>query len=205
MSDVKIIRATDEHFKYAEAISVLIDEASKVKDSGLAQRSPEYITKKIEEGKSIIAFVDGEVAGFCYVENWGHGKYVANSGLIVSPKFRGNGLAKKIKEEAFALSRDLFPQAKLFGLTTSLAVMKINSDLGYKPVTFSELTDDEEFWKGCETCANYDILKRTKRFNCLCTGMLYDPKDAHEENHRGEKDLNIFSRWLRFKKYMFRK
>lgn len=205
MSDIKVIRATKEHFKFADAISAMIEDASKVKDSGLAKRSSEYITKKIEEGKSVIAFVDGEVAGFCYVETWGHGKYVANSGLIVSPKFRGKGLAKMIKEEAFALSRDLFPNAKLFGLTTSLAVMKINSDLGYKPVTFSELTDDEEFWKGCATCANYDILKRTNRFNCLCTGMLYDPKDEHKENHRAEKSLSTFDRWLRFKKYVFRK
>lgn len=205
MSEVKIIRANSEHFKYAESISEMIREASLVKDSGLAQRSPEYIQKKIEEGKSVIAFVDDETAGFCYVETWGHGKYVANSGLIVSPKFRGHGLAKAIKKEAFALSRDLFPTAKLFGLTTSLAVMKINSDLGYKPVTFSELTDDEEFWKGCETCANYDILKRTKRFNCLCTGMLYDPKDTHDENHRGDKSLKTFGRWMRFKKYVLRK
>ena len=40
------------------------------------------------------------------------------------------------------------------------------------PVTLSELTDDDEFWKGCETCPYYDILIRTKRSHCLCTGMV---------------------------------
>ncbi|MEE9462536.1 MAG: GNAT family N-acetyltransferase, partial [Bacteroidales bacterium] len=118
----------------------------------------------------------GDFAGFCYIESWGHEKFVANSGLIVLEKYRGYGLAMKIKSRAFRLSRKVFPGAKMFGLTTSLAVMKINSALGYKPVTFSELTDDDEFWKGCHSCAYYDILFRTNRTHCLCTAMLYDPE-----------------------------
>ena len=182
MPQIEVVKAGKEHFQYAEGVSAMIDDASQDKDSGLAKRTPEYIRLKIGEGKAVIAFVDGNVAGFCYVETWGHGKYVANSGLIVSPKFRGMGLAKKIKEVAFELSRELFPDAKLFGLTTSLAVMKINSDLGYHAVTFSELTDDNAFWKGCETCSHYDILQRMNRKNCLCTGMLYDPKDFQDGN-----------------------
>ena len=100
-------------------------------------------------------------------------------------KFRGAGLAMKIKEEAFQLSRKIFPEAKMFGLTTSLAVMKINSAIGYKPVTFSELTDDDQFWKGCQSCAYYDILFRTNRTHCLCTAMLYD--HAKEENGKKGK------------------
>ena len=59
--------------------------------------------------------------------------------------------------------------------------MKINTRLGYVPVTFSELTDDEEFWAGCKGCINYDILRRNKNVRCICTGMLYDP-----EKHQGE-------------------
>jgi len=206
MAEVSIIKANKEHIKYVQDICEMIADAAKAKDSGLALRTPEYIQTKIEENKSIIAFVDGRVAGFCYIETWGHGKYVANSGLIVSSKYRGQGLAKKIKEKAFELSREMFPQAKLFGLTTSLAVMKINSDLGYRPVTFDKLTDDDMFWKGCETCQNYDILQRTQRKNCLCTGMLFDPKHASEpKDERAQKPLPTFGRWLRFKNYVLKK
>lgn len=65
--------------------------------------------------------------------------------------------------------------------------MKLNTEHGYVPVTFAQLTDDETFWKGCEGCINQDILKRTDRRYCVCTGMLYDPerprsvRDADEE------------------------
>ncbi|MCQ2975299.1 MAG: GNAT family N-acetyltransferase [Bacteroidales bacterium] len=176
MSEIKIIRAGVDDLKYAEGISKLIDEAAKSKNSGLAHRTPEYICEKIKEGKAVIAFVDNEIAGFCYIATWQNNTFISHSGLIVNPKFRGMGLAKAIKKECFNLSQDKYPNAKIFGLTTSLAVMKINTALGYEPVTFSELTTDEEFWKGCETCANFDILQRTKRFNCLCTGMLWSKK-----------------------------
>lgn len=176
MGEIRVVRANSEHEKYAQAISDLISQATKNKNSGLAQRTPDYIISKIKEGKGVIAFAENdEVAGFCYVETWQHGQFVANSGLIVNPKFRGMGLATKIKQEAFNLSRDMFPNAKIFGLTTSEAVMRINTKLGYVPVSYSRLTDDEEFWKGCESCVNYDILQRTERTNCLCTGMVFDP------------------------------
>ncbi|MBQ1693680.1 MAG: GNAT family N-acetyltransferase, partial [Bacteroidales bacterium] len=130
---------------------------------------------------AIIALFQDEFAGFCYIESWGHGKFVANSGLIVKEKFRGKGLAKDIKHKAFELSREKFPNARIFGLTTGLAVMKINTELGYVPVTFSELTDDPEFWKGCQNCINFDVLQRNNYTRCLCTGMLYDP-----EKHRNK-------------------
>ena len=174
------IQIADEHFLgYVETILTTISNAAKVRGTGIARRSPEYIEQKMKEGKAIIALDGDEFAGFCYIETWGNKKFVANSGLIVVDKYRGNGLAKRIKKMAFELSRKRYPNAKIFGLTTGLAVMKINSELGYKPVTFSELTDDEAFWKGCQSCVNYDILQRTHRKHCLCTGMLYDP--ANEE------------------------
>lgn len=172
---IDILVATPEHSKFANTIVALIEDAAQKRGTGIAKRQPEYIIKKMEEGKAIIALDNGVVAGFCYIESWGHDKYVANSGLIVNEDYRGHGLAKSIKEKAFDLSRTKFPNAKLFGLTTSLPVMKINSELGYRPVTFSELTDDEQFWKGCQSCVNYDILTRTERKHCLCTGMLMDP------------------------------
>ncbi len=168
--------ADDSSLAYVETILKTIEEAAKIRGTGIARRTPEYIELKINERKAIIALKGDEFAGFCYIETWGNKQFVANSGLIVVDKFRGHGLAKRIKKKAFELSRQRYPDAKIFGLTTGLAVMKINSELGYKPVTFSELTDDESFWKGCQSCVNYDILQRTGRKHCLCTGMLYDPK-----------------------------
>lgn len=172
---IDILVANESHTKYSQIIVDMIEDAAKKRGTGIAKRKPEYIEQKMLEGKAIIALENGTVAGFCYIESWGHDKYVANSGLIVNETYRGEGLAKKIKQKAFELSRTKFPNAKLFGLTTSLPVMKINSELGYKPVTFSELTNDEDFWKGCQSCVNYDILTRTNRKHCLCTGMLMDP------------------------------
>lgn len=172
---MKIVIANESHIKYAQVIADTISESAKVRGTGIAKRSPEYIVKRLVNGNAIIALDGDTFAGFCYIEVWGHQKFVANSGLIVHPDFRNQGLAKKIKKAIFELSRTKFPDAKIFGITTGLAVMKMNYELGYKPVTFSELTDDPEFWKGCQTCKNFDILTRTEQKMCLCTGMLYDP------------------------------
>ncbi len=182
--DFTVQVAEPAHVRYAEEICRLIEEAAKARGTGIAKRKPEYVRAKMEEGKAIIALHGDEVAGFCYIETWGHGKYVANSGLIVAPQFRHAGLAKRIKRRAFELSREKYPEAKLFGITTSLAVMKINSELGYKPVTFSELTTDEIFWQGCQSCPNYDVLSRMERKMCLCTGMLYDPAQEKAEQEQ---------------------
>jgi GNAT superfamily N-acetyltransferase len=179
---LKIYTATKKHINFAGEISELINLAAQTKDIGLALRTPAYIQEKILEGKAIIALADeNKVAGFCYLETWGHGKYVANSGLIVSPEYRKLGLAKQIKMAAYELSRKKYPDAKLFGLTTSPAVLKINSMIGYRPVAFAELTQDDEFWNGCKTCPNYDILVRTSRKFCLCTAMLLDPDEKEQK------------------------
>ncbi len=191
MSKFNIFVATKEHVNYVDVVLSTIAEAAKVRGTGIAKRNPDYLLKKIEEGKAIIALDGNEFAGFCYIETWGHDKFVANSGLIIVDRYRGKGLAKNIKSKAFELSRERYPEAKIFGLTTGLAVMKINSDLGYKPVTFSELTDDEHFWKGCQSCVNYDILIRTDRKHCLCTGMLFDPA---KNNQKSKKNLKVLSR-----------
>ncbi|MCW3804347.1 GNAT family N-acetyltransferase [Plebeiibacterium marinum] len=204
IKDFYIDIAKEEHLKYVDEILDTIAEAAKIRGTGIAKRSPGYIIQKINEGKAIIALDNGKFAGFCYIESWGHNKFVANSGLIVSDAYRGKGLAKAIKSRAFQLSRVRFPDAKLFGLTTGLAVMKINSELGYKPVTFSELTDDEMFWKGCQSCVNYDILVRTNRRHCLCTGMLYDPDKSNKDSEE-DKSLKVYSRWLKFKQSVFLK
>lgn len=171
--------ATPDDAHYAETITTEMEESAKARGTGIAKRSPDYIRQKMQEGKAVIAVTtDGTWVGFCYIEAWQHEKYVANSGLIVSPPFRKTGVATDIKRRVFELSREKYPHAKIFGLTTGLAVMKINSDLGYEPVTYSELTTDEEFWKGCRSCINYDILMAKERKNCLCTAMLFDPEEA---------------------------
>lgn len=189
VQNIEITIASEVHITYASEIEIALYQASLQKGTGIAVRSSDYITTKISEGKAVIALSsDGSLAGFCYIESWGHNKFVANSGLIVSAAFRGVGLASEIKKRALQLSAQLFPGAQLFGLTTSLAVMKINSKLGYKPVTFSELTDDDEFWKGCQTCPYYDILVRTKREDCLCTAMVLDPKEKKRVNGEATAD-----------------
>ncbi|GAA4272554.1 GNAT family N-acetyltransferase [Aquimarina gracilis] len=175
MKQVNIIIADESHLKYAQEICDVISDSAKVRGTGIARRTPEYIQAKMINHNAIIALSGDQFAGFCYIEVWGDTQYVAHSGLIVHPEYRNQGLAKKIKEFTFNYSLKKYPSSKVFGITTGLAVMKINSDLGYRPVTFSELTDDPKFWAGCKTCTNYDILTSKEHKMCLCTGMLYDP------------------------------
>lgn len=187
LKNIKIEVAGVQHLKYVDTINDHIDLASRQRGTGIARRTYEYLAAKMEEGKAVIALDGDQFAGFCYIETWGTAQYVANSGLIVHPGYRGIGLAKAIKVKAFQLSRTRYPDAKIFGLTTGLAVMKINHSLGYRPVTYSELTNDDAFWKGCQGCVNYDILQRTERTKCLCTGMLYDPAWEAEKNGNGSE------------------
>lgn len=173
--NINIYVANQSHIKYAETICDLVYISALERGTGIAKRSPEYIANKIAEGKAVIALEGKEFAGFAYIETWSHSRFVANSGLIVAHKYRSMGLAKRIKSKIFDLSRKLYPTAKIFSITTGLAVMKLNTQLGFKPVTFSELTDDADFWKGCEGCVNFDVLKRNNYKMCLCTALLYDP------------------------------
>lgn len=226
--------ATADDTSYAETITTEMEESAKARGTGIAKRSPEYLARKMKEGKAVIATTqDGTWVGFCYIEAWEHEKYVANSGLIVAPAYRKTGVATHIKKKIFQLSREKYPASKIFGLTTGLAVMKINSDLGYEPVTYSELTNDEEFWKGCQSCVNYEILMSKGRKNCMCTAMLFDPAEAeakikaaeqeraaekarqqqpvleaadhnsHRRTFRGNQKL--YERWLRFKQFVLLK
>ena len=184
-----VIPATEQHTNYAEQICDEMAESAKARGTGIAKRTPDYIVKKMLEGKAVIALhVDGTWAGFCYIETWSHGTFVANSGLIVNPQYRNRGLAKMIKRSVFDLSRLKYPEAKIFGLTTGLPVMKINSELGYEPVTYSMLTQDEDFWKGCQSCVNYDILMMKDRKNCMCTAMLWDPEEKAREIEQKMKE-----------------
>ena len=184
MEEIKVMVADESHIKYVETILQTIADAAKVRGTGIAKRSPEYVATKMREAKAVIALQGEKFAGFSYIETWGNKHYVTTSGLIVHPDFRGLGLAKRIKNVTFTLARKRWPNAKIFSLTSGSAVMKMNTQLGYHPVTFADLTDDESFWKGCEGCINYPILKEKKRKFCICTAMLYDPAI-----HKGEEEI----------------
>ena len=177
MEESKVMVADESHIKYVDIILETIAEAAKVRGTGIAKRSPEYVATKMKETKAVIALQGDKFAGFSYIETWGNKQYVTTSGLIVHPDFRGLGLAKKIKNVTFTLARKRWPHAKIFSLTSGSAVMKMNTQLGYLPVTFNDLTDDESFWRGCEGCINADVLHRTNRRYCICTAMLFDPEE----------------------------
>ena len=205
---VKVAEVQD--LKYVPAILKEIEESAKERGTGIAKRTATYLEEKINEGKAVMAFSpEGEWAGFCYIETWSNKTYVANSGLIVSRKFRNEGLARMIKEVIFNYSREKYPNAKLFGLTTGLAVMKINSNLGYKPVTYSELTQDDVFWSGCKSCVNYEILMSKERKNCLCTAMLYNPDESkdtqNQKNTEPENDPKLFSKFKKLRTMLWKK
>ena len=174
---IEVVVADESHEKYVDTILETISEAAKVRGTGIAKRTHEYLVKKMREAKAVIALDGDKFAGFSYIETWQDKKYVTTSGLIVHPDYRGRGLAKRIKDMTFTLARIRWPHAKIFSLTSGAAVMAMNTQLGYKPVTFADLTQDEAFWKGCEGCVNVDILHRTGRKYCICTGMLYDPEE----------------------------
>ncbi len=226
MEDNIIVRtatAADTH--YAETITTEMGESAKARGTGIAKRSPEYVKVKMIEDKAVIAVTrDGTWVGFCYIESWEHEKFVANSGLIVAPAFRKSGVATEIKRKVFELSRKKYPESKIFGLTTGLAVMKINSDLGYEPVTYSQLTTDDQFWKGCQSCVNYEILMSKGRQNCICTAMLFDPVEAakkkaelaqtvvtsegnleHHKKREFQGNFKLFERWVHFKQFVLLK
>lgn len=175
---INVCVAEESHTRFAETICREIYISSLERKTGIAKRTPEYICDKIRAGKAVIAVTDdGDFAGFSYIESWGGKSFVANSGLIVAHAYRGMGVAKMIKEQTFLLSRRLFPDAKIFSITTGAAVMKMNYEFGFRPVPFTELTDDPEFWKGCEGCRHFEILKSHDYKMCICTGLLYDPKE----------------------------
>lgn len=201
MKKFNVLVANESHHQFAEAICQLIEVSAQQRGTGIAKRSPDYICEKMAENKAIIAISETkELVGFCYIESWSDKQYVANSGLIVNPDYRSCGVATKIKEKAFNHSRKLFPNAKLFGLTTSLPVMKINSELGYFPVTYDHLTTDEKFWNGCQSCVNYQVLMSKNKSNCLCTAMLFNPKAKSKKRWNFIKKSRLYARYMEMKK-----
>ncbi len=210
-TDIIVEVAGHQHLLYAQQICDEMAASAKVRGTGIARREPADISQKMIEGKAVVAFhKNGTWAGFSYVEVWSDGAYVSNSGLIVNPEFRMLGVAKRVKQAVFDLSRTKFPHAKVISLTTGLAVMKLNSNLGFEPVTYSELSQDDDFWAGCKSCVNYDILLGKERKNCLCTALVFDPTVATEkkvQQHAEEfkKKSKLFDRYMNFKAYLLLK
>ena len=202
---ITIVITQEEHYKYSQEICDTIELSAQLRGTGIAKRTPAYIQKKMENKDAVLALDNGRFACFCYIESRQHHKFVAHSGLIVHPDYRNQGLAKKIKSFVFDYSMKKYPDAKVFGITTGLAVMKINSDLGYKPVPFSELTTDPSFWSGCKTCTNYEILKSKDNKMCLCTGMLCDPKEKQKEPPKHPFNVRIWNRLKEIKQALFLK
>lgn len=174
---VEVANAT--HIFWIKEICDVTASSALARGTGISGRSPELLEEKMKKGEAIIAFAsNGSWAGFSFISSWDNDQYVSNSGLIVAPQFRHTGLAKSIKRKIFELSRQKYPHAKIFSLTTGLAVMKMNHELGFEPVTYSELTKSDVFWDSCKSCINCPILLNKERKNCLCTAMLYDPKTS---------------------------
>ncbi len=203
--NISIEITQEKHYCYSQEICDTIEKSAQLRGTGIAKRTPDYIQKKMESGDAMIALDNGKFVGFCYIESWQHGKFVAHSGLIVHPDYRNLGLAKEIKSKIFDYSLKKYPDAKIFGITTGLAVMKINSDLGYKPVPFSELTSDPSFWSGCKTCTNFEILKSKENKMCLCTGMLYDGKEKPNTVQKHPFNLKVLNRLKSIKQALFLK
>jgi hypothetical protein len=178
-----IVRIADETDKqYAQQIADETERSAIARGSGISKRSTASIIRKMEEGKAVIAVTkEGQWAGFSYIEVWANGEFVSNSGLIVSPVYRQGGLASAIKRRTFSLSRKKYPGAKVFSITTGLAIMKMNARLGFQPVTFTEIPQEKKFWNGCRSCVNYTILKNKDCKNCLCTAMLFTPRVRREK------------------------
>lgn len=181
VEDIQVLVADAEHEVYVDTIIDTIREAARKRGTGIAERTHEYVATKMREGKAVLALHGDRFVGFSYIETWGDRHYVTTSGLIVHPDYQGMGIAKRIKDYTFTLARLRWPHAKIFSLTSGDAVMKMNTALGYVPVSFNQLTDDDAFWHGCRGCINHEILEAKNRKFCVCTGMLWDPERHHGE------------------------
>jgi N-acetylglutamate synthase-like GNAT family acetyltransferase len=186
-----IIKITGENEeKFACQIAEDTDRLALARGSGISKHSPESIIRKMRDGKAVVAITnEGQWAGFSYIEVWANGEFVSNSGLIVAPAHQGSGISRTIKEKIFKLSRKFYPLSKIFSITTGLAIMKMNAQLGFEPVNFNEIVKEKKFWQGCKSCVNYSILQSKSCKNCLCTAMLFVP--VREKNEREKHSINL--------------
>ena len=76
MEEIRVMVADATHEKYVDTILQTIAEAAKVRGTGIAKRSPEYVATKMREAKAVIALSGEKFAGFSYIETWGNNTYV---------------------------------------------------------------------------------------------------------------------------------
>ena len=93
MEEIRILVADPSHEKYVDTILQTIADAAKVRGTGIAKRTHEYLATKMKEAKAVIALEGENFAGFSYIETWGNKQYVTTSGLIVHPNYRHLGIA----------------------------------------------------------------------------------------------------------------
>jgi GNAT superfamily N-acetyltransferase len=192
--------ATSGDRAYAATIANEMAYSSARRGTGIARRPPEYVMQKMDEGLAVIAVNadNGAWAGFCCIEVWQHKKYVANSGLIVSPGYRGTGISKQIKIALFDHCRSKFPGARLFSLSASPAVIHMNKAMGYKVVSFAEVMSDELFLTGCESWVNYKELMSREQTRLPYVSMIFDPPaeplepmHSHSSSHALNEEIML--------------
>ncbi len=72
-SNIIVRVATPADIIYSSTITDEMASSALARGTGIAKRSPEYISNKMAEGKAVIAVTkDGIWVGFCYIEAWGH-------------------------------------------------------------------------------------------------------------------------------------
>lgn len=130
--------AEESNTGYVPKIIAETERSAIARGSGIAKRTVSSVEEKIRAGKAIIALTSsGEWMGFSYLESWEQDRFVSNSGLIVAPKVRNSGVARSIKNRIFRLSRKLYPDSKIYSITTGPAIMRINARLGFLPLSFA--------------------------------------------------------------------
>ncbi len=172
---IVVREALPEDAPFAAAASELIRAAASEHD--IAERSVEWLTKKIVSGRAAVALDRGELIGFGYWSDWQDGAFVSHSGLVVDPQYRGRSLGRRLKMVLFESSKKRFPQATLMSLTTSPQVKALNLSLGFRVVPLEELTSDPAFWAGCQTCRNYAAVQARGEI-CCCEGMILRPEGS---------------------------
>ncbi len=166
--------ATKKDYCYAEIISKELNTSAANRGVQIKNRTPKYILDKMETGLAIVAINSEteEWIGFSTLEVWEHEQFVANTGLIIAPKYRGHGFSMLIKSKLFELSRQKYPKAKIFSLTGNPNIIQINQTLGFTTVPFSTILNDNLFLTGCNSWVNYSEIMRHSSGH---VAMVYAP------------------------------
>ena len=189
--EIQILVADESHEKYVDTILKTIEDAAKVRGTGIAKRTHEYVATKMREAKAVIALApqaDGSeprFAGFSYIETWGNKQYVTTSGLIVHPDFRGLGIAKKIKDLTFSLARTRWPHANEPNSTKAWAKTEDQESCAQSRfVAFDARMLIVPRRLLGRALADLFFLVRPEQICALCEYPRQDDSVVHKSNHR---------------------